>query len=271
MQNYKKKFTYASAHVIFFKKGRFFLECHAYTSINELGTDAVGLKTELHKHVVDHVVFEDKLHVAPTVLIRARFHEIIAVENPSVKRFAVHGNGIRILTGFVIGFEVLDGVNDIKSHMQTGGQTTDDELRLDTESHSETVLHLAMSEKSLAEIGHRRTGIIVGVLAVDSSVVTVIEGIKTATDTEDRNRYPVRSRFEGRDAVELLTVLVIRVVVLSSTAGCTDLHGPGLGDFFMQLFGSHPFGSPILQAILRTLFFVLSSFRMVSYPKFCAE
>ena len=95
---------------------------------------------------------------------------------------------------------------------------TDDELRLNTDTYAETVLHLAFFEVCLAEIGHRSVGISNGILVVHTGVIAVIESIDTATDSEDTYRHPVSGGFESCYAEETLTVDVILVVILLGAA-----------------------------------------------------
>ena len=65
--------------------------------------------------------------------------------------------------------------------MQTGGQVTDNEFRLDTETNAEAVRYIAFLEKSFAEMGYRRIGIRIRIIAVYASVIAIVESIHACT------------------------------------------------------------------------------------------
>ena len=177
------------------------------------------------------MVFQHELHVAPTVLIIAGFREIIRIENTSVERFPGFVGGF----GFRVRLQVLDRIIDIKSHVNAGRETTDDELRLYAYTRAETVLHLAFFQIGLAEIGDCRAGVGCGVFITDGGIITIVESVYTCSETEDRHGYPVGCGFESRHAVETVTVLVVRIVVLFGKTRGTDLHRPGFVHTIVEL------------------------------------
>ena len=76
----------------------------------------MGLQSQLNKQIVQHVVLQHELHVAPAVLIIAGFGEVVRIEDAAVKGCTC----VRCGFGLLIGLQVLNGIEDIEADMETG-------------------------------------------------------------------------------------------------------------------------------------------------------
>ena len=185
----------------------------------------MGLETQLDKQMVQHMVFEHELHIAPTVLIIARLRKIIGIEDTSIERLT----GFVSRFGFLKRLQVLNRIIDIETYMDTGSEMAYDELRLDRYTCAETVGKITLFQISLAEMSDRRIGerlLGAGNIIAHGTIIAVIECIYTSSDTEDRDGHPVSRRFDRSRTEKLHIRIVVAVIILLHASRSTDLHRP---------------------------------------------